>query len=254
MELRPLDNLTLKDRVIGRLRRAILAGSLKPDAVLSERDIAAQLGVSRTPVREAFAALEREGLLVLSPHREVRVVSFSSGQRSDARKLRALLEGYALYRALAGDAAKTGARLGQLVDRFDALLSIRLSEENLESTLEDAWRLDAEFHTAVIELAGDELLQQIWKTRSIIIWLPTTPPTFSQVDVARAYLTSQAERHRRIVESVDSGDPLLAAGVLTRHVLNNEGAENVGGIEDAGSVEDADFLSLSTQLARLSNS
>ena len=239
MSLQPVDNLTLKDRVMARLRRAILAGSLKPDAVLSERDIAAQLGVSRTPVREAFAALEREGLLVLSPHREVRVVSFSLIQRQDARRLRALLEGYALYRAMHKAPVETAVRLSELVGRFDALPVDTLNEDNLESTLENAWRLDAEFHTAVIEQAGDDLLQQIWKTRSIIVWLPTTPPTFSHLDMARAYLASQAERHRDIVEIVSAGDPLLAARALSTHVLNNEG------------LEDTDFLS--TQLAQLSH-
>jgi len=242
MELQPFNNLTLKDRVIGRLRRAILAGSLKPGEALSERDIAAQLGVSRTPVREAFAALEREGLLAISPHREVRVVSFSPAQRQDARKLRALLEGYALYRAMTADPLGVDTRLDELAGRFEALLANELTTENIESLLENAWQLDAEFHTAVIELAGDELLRQIWKTRSIIIWLPTTPPTFSQIDVASAYMKSQAERHRDIVKVVEAGDPQYAARALTTHVLNTDEAT------------DTDFLSLSTQLASLSNS
>lgn len=73
----------------------------------------------------------------------------------------------------------TSQRLGSLVDLFAGLMHEEISVAVLEPLLERAWALDAEFHSAVIELAQDELLLQIWRKRSIIVWLPTPPHILS---------------------------------------------------------------------------
>jgi len=161
MNLQPIDDLTLKDRVIRRLRRAILAGSLPAGALLSERDIAQQLGVSRTPVREAFAALGREGLLSLSPHREVRVAEMSPAQLAEACRLRALLESYALSMALHGDSVALLDTLQEVVRSFHFLAQGNAADEGVEAALEQAWQLDLRFHAAIVKAAGDSLLWQV---------------------------------------------------------------------------------------------
>ena len=140
--------------MIGRLRRAILAGSLPAGAPLSEREIAQQLGISRTPVREAFAALGGEGLLEISPHREVRVVELSPRQREEAGRLRALLEGYALQRAGQRARAALAATLWAVVDEFQALARRGLENADVEEALEQCWQSDMRFHAAIVRAAA----------------------------------------------------------------------------------------------------
>jgi DNA-binding GntR family transcriptional regulator len=219
MSLEPISDLTLKDRVISRLRRAILAGSLPPGAALSERDIAQQLGISRTPVREAFAALEREGLLVLSPHREVRVAEMSPAQLDEACRLRALLEGYAFYLALARDAAGLLAELAKVVEDFGRLTAQSVDAANVEALLEQAWQLDLRFHTTIMERAGDSLLRQIWQTRSAVTWLPATPRRFTALDAAHDFLHSEWRGHAGILQAAQAGPPAEAARQLALHIL-----------------------------------
>src|SRR3546814_13602075 len=69
--LEPLDSVSLSEQVYGRLRSALMRAELKPDQRLKIRDLAAKLGTSETPVREALFQLAREGALERSEERRV---------------------------------------------------------------------------------------------------------------------------------------------------------------------------------------
>lgn len=85
----------LRDWVADRLRRAILDGSLRPGEWLRQERLAQEYGVSQMPVREAFKALEGEGLVEHVPYRGVRVVAFEPEDVEDLYAMRAFLEGRA---------------------------------------------------------------------------------------------------------------------------------------------------------------
>ena len=85
--------------VLGRLRHLILIGEYGPDERLVEEQLAKRLGVSRTPVRQALAMLEAEGLVGISPNRGATVCSFGLDDVWDVYDLRAVLEGHAARRA-----------------------------------------------------------------------------------------------------------------------------------------------------------
>src|SRR3546814_9540451 len=70
--LEPLDSVSLSEQVYGRLRSALMRAELKPDQRLKIRDLAAKLGTSETPVREAIFQLAREGALEIKPRYFVR--------------------------------------------------------------------------------------------------------------------------------------------------------------------------------------
>src|SRR5215210_19437 len=78
-----------------RIRDAILAGRLEPDQPLREEDLARQLGISRTPIREALLLLQNEGLVETVPNRGATVKSYDAADLDDVYTLRAVLEGYA---------------------------------------------------------------------------------------------------------------------------------------------------------------
>ena len=82
----------LERRVYERLRDEIVSGALKPGEQLAEARIAAELGVSKTPVREALIRLQRDGLVEIEPYRGARVVEPSADDVREILELRSLLE------------------------------------------------------------------------------------------------------------------------------------------------------------------
>lgn len=119
-----LDNYKpLRDVVFENLREAILEGKLKPGQRLMEVQLAEQLGVSRTPVREAIRKLELEGLVVMLPRKGAYVANMSLKDIMDVLEVRASLEGL----------AKDILPLKELVMKI--LKSLKIYQKNLKKAL-----------------------------------------------------------------------------------------------------------------------
>ena len=103
------------------IRQAIVDGRLEPGRRLKEEELARELGISRTPVREALLMLQAEGLVDAAPNRGATVRSHAAEDLDDLYQLRALLEGYATRRAATrlSDEAIDGLR--ESCERFDGL-------------------------------------------------------------------------------------------------------------------------------------
>jgi DNA-binding GntR family transcriptional regulator len=114
------DQQQLTDRVHAALREAITSGRLEPGARVKQEQIAAELGVSRTPVREALHLLEREGLIRLVPRRGAIVQGFTAADVRELYELRELLEPAAAELATVRatrDERQAVQRLAGLTDR-----------------------------------------------------------------------------------------------------------------------------------------
>ena len=90
--VRPIEALSVVDRVISELRRAIVCGTMRPNQEFSLREIAGQLGVSFIPVREALRTLEADGLLVTRRGRSAIVAPLDSTELDGLCRLRRLIE------------------------------------------------------------------------------------------------------------------------------------------------------------------
>ena len=93
LKLEAGDNVSLREAVYQTLRRAILTNLLKPGERLMELKLAAELGVSRTPVREALRQLELEGLVSIVPNKGAYVIGITEKDMKDIYAARSLLEG-----------------------------------------------------------------------------------------------------------------------------------------------------------------
>ena len=93
------DKASLRGKVFNTIREAILEGSYKPGDVLRESTIATELGVSRTPVREAIRQLELEGLVQSIPNKETVVAGITQEDVEDIYLIRSRLEGLAARKA-----------------------------------------------------------------------------------------------------------------------------------------------------------
>lgn len=135
------------------VKSQILRSELPGGTMLSEGEVASELGVSRTPVREAFLRLESEGWLQLYPKRGALVVPVGAGEADDVLQARLLLEGHGgetIASQPPGRRAVTIAKLSRIVGDQDAALDA--------GDLATYAELDSSFHEQLIDATGNELL------------------------------------------------------------------------------------------------
>ena len=152
------------ERVIRRLRDEILDGVRAPGDRLVERDLAAELGVSRVPVRDALRALVAEGLVTPRPRSWAVVREFTASDVADLNEVRAAVEPLA-FRLAAQRRTRPG--LDRLRGAVDAERAAARAGDAVR-----AHRAAADFHEIVTALAANELLSELERTmRSRMRWL-----------------------------------------------------------------------------------
>ena len=147
------DHPTLKELICQALREHILNGDLAPGTRLVEAELAAQFGVSKTPVREALLTLEAEGLVTVRPHRGAEVASFSLEQYRELQFVRDALEFGALDRIVARIGEADLQRAQEQVDEMAAAFAA-----------DDYWRYrraQRRLHEVLLSAAGSPLLVKL---------------------------------------------------------------------------------------------
>src|SRR5207249_12223220 len=134
------------------IREAIVDGRLPPGRRLKEEELARELGISRTPVREALLMLQAEGVVDAAPNRGAVVRSHDSDDLEDLYQLRALLEGYAARRAAANISDESIADLRASCERFEGLIAGDVQELVKENLFFHNVILDASQSRRVAEL------------------------------------------------------------------------------------------------------
>lgn len=149
-----IQSVSLREQVVAQIRTAIIEGRLKPGDHIVEQALTEQLGVSRTPVREALILLEREGLLVASRNRGCFVRVFTRNDVAAIFSMRTMLENFAaeliVERLTADDyehLEATITRQRQFIEQGDF--------KNVRST-------DMSFHRYLVERSGHPLLCRSW--------------------------------------------------------------------------------------------
>lgn len=152
----PVEHRQLKDSVYLKLRQEIVTATLPPGYVLREAELAARFGVSKTPLREAFVRLEKDGFVQIAPYRSAVVTGYSQQDLREIYEVRELLEGQcareaavsiatedlaALNRIVrdsgaAFEAGDTG-RLTALLDEFDVVLYAQSRNSRITAMLEN---------------------------------------------------------------------------------------------------------------------
>jgi DNA-binding GntR family transcriptional regulator len=215
LRLRPLaDHLSLRERIVERLRDAILAGDLPAQTRLREPELARRLAVSRTPLREAIRQLEAEGLVATVPRGGTFVTAVTAQDLEETYAIRAVLEGLAARQAAARVNAVRATELRALLDE------LAQKTGNYRVYHEAAGR----FHEAIFELAGNRRLQVMYETltrqverlRKVSLAVGKRPNTSLREHrgIADAILRGRgAEAERRMRAHVEG-----ALGVLRRRL------------------------------------
>ena len=192
---------TKKESALERLRFEIVSGALMPGMRLVQKDIADRLGLSVTPVREAFRILEAEGVLVNRPHRGVVVSRPDIDQIAEAYELRSLVEGW-IVRRLASMAKKT-----YLPALKRTLTEGRAALRELDA---HAFRTASiKFHDTLAEASGARLANDVVRllvSRS----LPLIPYN-------RARMVRVLSEHQQIIRLLEERDGRQAQQIMMRH-------------------------------------
>jgi len=208
--------------VTNQLKEMILQGQLQPGERVPEAELAARLGVSRTPVRQALPALAQEGLLVAAGKRGYAVRVFTLEQTHEALHLRALLEGVAA-RTLAERGLSPGlaAELTQCLSDGDAIFDGRTLGEGDE--LHYA-QMNQRFHQLVIDAADSPLLSALTERCNVVPFTAPLNIVFASVSKARAFdLLSYAHRqHHHIVQAIERRQPDRAEFLFREHAHTQE--------------------------------
>jgi DNA-binding GntR family transcriptional regulator len=198
---------TQTDWAVQVLRDAILKGEIKPGEKLRQENLAQQLGISPTPIREAFRRLEVEGLLVHSAHKGVRVVEFTVKDAEEVCLIRSALEGLAARLAVtnieAEDLENLVEKLEKLQDEMDECLQNGLHERLA--------KLHDEFHMSIYTFAHSQRLLQL-----ITFFRSNYPQDTLWVIPGRA--EESMDEHRMILEAVRKGDGELTEKLVRQHL------------------------------------
>lgn len=205
-----LDNYKpLRELVFETLRDAIITGKLTPGERLMEIQLAEELGVSRTPVREAIRKLELEGFLVMVPRKGAYVAGISMKDVVDVFEVRAALE--ALAAGLAAERI-TEEELDQLERSI-----VSISEVSDGGNLEVVVERDTGFHDIIYKASRNEKLVQF------IINLKEQIQRFRATSLAQPGRTKMAlEEHKQIVEALSERNVELASELARQHIENAE--------------------------------
>ncbi len=208
-ELHPGGSLTKNASVAATevIRQAILDGRLPPGRRLKEEELANELGISRTPVREALLMLQAEGLVDATPNRGATVRSHSVEDMNDLYQLRALLEGYAARRAATGLTDEAIAALRESCDRFDALLG---DETEMHMLVKE----NLFFHQTILEGAGSARLATMVRQ---VIELPLVYRSY--IWYSREQQQISAHYHSQITRALETRDAERAELVMKEHIF-----------------------------------
>jgi DNA-binding GntR family transcriptional regulator len=196
----------LKDRAYSELKQLIQNVTFQPGAFLSERQLAGQLGMSKTPVKAALERLEMEGFIAVSPQQGIVVRELSVHEVADQFEIRLTLETHVL-RSVAG----------RLNDEQASVLTASIRRQKQAAKRRDVVELvalDAEFHLLFCEFHGNrEIARVMGQLREKIHRV-----------IGRVYqqqpkrLDSSCDEHAAIVDAVLAGDADLSARRMEEHL------------------------------------
>ena len=204
-----LQTSSLVNVVHGELEKMILSGRLAPGEKLTELTIAATLGVSRGPLREAFRMLEEAGLVKITKNRGVFVRDIPVDEAIEIFDLRAAMD------------ELVGRRLAENITA-PQLKEIRSMVDAMERAVKDkdAYHyhlLNLKFHDRLVELAGNRKLTEIY--RKLIKELSL----FRRLNLEDGWLMPiSATEHRQIVKAIASGDAEIAGKAMFDHVMDSK--------------------------------
>ncbi|NUL43881.1 GntR family transcriptional regulator [Cellulosimicrobium funkei] len=177
------------------------------DGWLREAEIAAALGISRTPVRDALREMAGAGVVIIEPHKGARIRSYSPGEIEEIYRSRALVEPYVVAAAI----PRLGHKDVQTLKEFSQRMRHMSHDAHRRNELAT---LNREFHSYLLLAAGDHPLASTAINMLIPLLLNRVMHTYDEVQSARSM-----DQHDELIAAAQLGDPDWAAAIMRSHIL-----------------------------------
>jgi DNA-binding GntR family transcriptional regulator len=197
----------LKERAYAELKQLVVSGEFPPGAFLSERQLAAQLGMSKTPIRAALERLEAEGFIAVSPQQGIVVRELSLAEISDHLEIRMAIEPFVVRRIA-----------GRLTSEQRSELEANLAAQQRAAAGHDVAQsseLDAEFHLLLCDALGNREIRRVMgqlrdRMHRVILEL------MHRQSLGRLFEAQQ--EHAEIAAAILEADPDRAAARMQAHL------------------------------------
>jgi DNA-binding GntR family transcriptional regulator len=204
---------SLKEQVITAIRNAIIEGKFRPGEKIPEQELAEQLGVSRTPIREAIHILEQQGLVVIVPKSGTFVAEVDPAEVQDSLYTRIALEELALRQAIERSKPEEWDCLCKELSRILNGMKEAVEKGNTIAATE----LDIEWHTTLIDASQNRSLSRVWRATGLqfLIWSPERN-LYPIADEKYSDITYF--RHQELFEVIQRKDPDECSRAISLHI------------------------------------
>jgi len=198
------------DTAVEMIRERLISGTLTPGERLGEAELAVELNMSRTPVREALRLLSAEGLVQIHTNRGARVAAWSADELDAVFEIRLRLEGFAARRAAEKATVEQTDHLHEIATRiaFHA-------RPGAERNLAEVARYNSQFHLEILDIAASPALSA---AVSGVVFLAVLSKTHESFDDA-AFQRS-VNHHFEIVAAIRAGQGAWAENTMRSHMLS----------------------------------
>jgi DNA-binding GntR family transcriptional regulator len=214
------------DRAYDYIRRQILSGEYEPGKPLITNLLSEEIGVSRTPVRDALRQLESDGLVIIRPRLGASVKSMDLKEFEEMNELRLALECHAV--GLAAE-RRTQADLEAMKVSLEAIgptIENYIANYHGEPVPRELIREDIQFHVAIVNAARNDLMKrEIFRLQLIhrVVAAPSAVRVTLRTSPQMASVAKQREvaaEHREIYQAISDRNPAAAKSAMERHLLN----------------------------------
>ena len=205
-EIKQFQNRSLVEVIFRQMEGMILSGNFQPGERINESRIATLLGVSRAPIREALRLLASSSILEIRANRGMFVRDIKPQEVDELYDIRAALD------ALAGERAAALFREEQLpgLDKWTQEMALHVEANDVGAY----YRANINFHTAIVEIAGNENLLSMYEG------ICKRMSLFRQASLSLpGQLSVSLQKHQKILEAITSKDPAKAGNLLRHHTL-----------------------------------
>ena len=203
--LTPLSRRALYQDVAERLRQQIYARELQPGGWIDEMKLAAEYGISRTPMREALKVLATEGLVTMKLRRGAYVTEVSREDVEQVYHLLALLESDAAASVAATATQAQRAELAALHARLEAQVRRR----------DEFFATNEQFHLALLQMAGNR-----WALQAVLDLRKVMKLNRHHSLFKRGRLADSLQEHRALMQAIAARDAAAAASLMKAHFAN----------------------------------
>ena len=195
----------LREMVYEELKMEILTGEIVPGTRMMEVDLAEEMGVSRTPVREAIRKLEKEGLVTIEPRRGAYASMISTQDMVEILEVRQDLEGLAAFFAATRMDQEEMEKLRELSEKYNQAVR--------EGSMKDMIRHDTAFHRMIVDSCNNKILvNMVEQLQELVLRF-----RYIYYDNFRRADNMPAE-HQEIIDAIASGDEARARQAADVHI------------------------------------